>query len=144
MTVFPCLFLSEMSKCKLDLGLVVDTTKSIKKENIPKVKEALRHLVNKFDISTDGTHVSLLTFHKKSKIHNKFKDVRYHNNEAMEGLINKSFTKLLQPTRLDIALKTADSLYAGKSGKGVVYRVPWLCTLMEDHTLPQRTFSWKL
>ncbi len=116
-TVFPCLFLSEMSKCKLDLGLLVDTTKSIKEENIPKVKEALRKLVNKFSISTNGTHVSLLTFHKKSKIHNKFNDDRFHNNKAMEGLINSSFVTLLQPTRLDIALKTANSMLDDKSGK---------------------------
>lgn len=101
---------SEISKCKLDLGLLVDTTKSIKYENLPKLKEALRNLVNQFDVSPDGTHVSLETFDRESTLHNKFNDDRYHSNKAIDGLITNSLNQLKQPTRLDIALATAKNL----------------------------------
>lgn len=96
-----------ISKCILDLGLVVDRTKSIKTENIPKVKAALEHLVQKFDVSTGGTHISFETFAKKAKLHNKFKDEAYHNQTAVLNLIEGSFTTLRQPTRLDKAIKLA-------------------------------------
>ena len=105
-----CLFLLEISKCKLDLGLLVDTTRSIKYENLPTLKEALVTLVNQFDISPDGTHVSLETFDRKSTLHNTFKDDRYHSNKAIDDLISSSFEKLKQPTRLDKALRTAKNL----------------------------------
>ena len=94
-------------KCKLDLGLLVDTTKSIKYENLPILKEALRNLVNQFDVSPSGTHVSLETFHKRSTLHNTFNNNIYHSNKAIDDLITNRLNKLNQPTRLDIAIKTA-------------------------------------
>ncbi|KAL9968587.1 hypothetical protein ACROYT_G020696 [Oculina patagonica] len=84
---FSSISAGEKSKCKLDLGLLVDTTKSIKYDNLPKLKAALRHLVNQFDVSTDGTHVSLQTFDKTSTLHNKFNDALYHSNKAIDDLI---------------------------------------------------------
>ena len=101
------MFLLEISKCKLDLGLLVDTTKSIKYENLPKLKEALASLVNQFDVSPDGTHVSLATFDRKSTLHNTFNDNIYHSNKAIDDLITNGINELNMPTRLDIALKTA-------------------------------------
>ena len=120
MTRCPCfrLFLSEISKCKLDLGLLVDTTRSIKYENLPKLKKALASLVNQFDISPNGTHVSLETFDRTSTLHNTFNDDSYHSNKAIADLINNSFNKLRQPTRLDIALGTAkNAMFTEGSGQ---------------------------
>ena len=107
-----------MSNCQLDLGLLVDTTKSIKYENVPKLTAALRHLVNQFEVATDITHVSLQTFSKESTLHNKFNDDLYHSNDAIDDLITNSFDELNQPTRLDIALKTArDVMFTEESGQ---------------------------
>ena len=105
------------STCTLDLGLVVDRTKSIKTENIPKLKAALEHLVRKFDVSTGGTHISFETFARKAKLHNKFKDQAYHNQTAVLNLIEGSFTQLRQPTRLDRAFKLAkEKMFTKESG----------------------------
>ena len=118
MTPCFCLFLLEISKCKLDLGLLVDTTKSIKYANLPKLKEALASLVNQFDVSPDGTHVSLETFDRTSTLHNKFNDNRFHSNKAIVDLMTDNITNLRQPTRLDIALGTAKSLmFTEESGQ---------------------------
>ena len=108
--MFVLLFqLTEVSnvKCKLDLGLLVDKTRSIKKRNIPQVKEALQHLVQRFDISADESHVSFLTFTGKSTLHNAFNNPTYHSRDAILALISSSVKKLRKPTRLDGAIKTA-------------------------------------
>ena len=91
-----------------DLGLVVDTTKSLGYENIPVMKKALALLVQKFDIAEDETHVSLETFNKKAQVLNKFNDPNYWSVNAVTDLINTSIDKLKSPTRLDYALKEAN------------------------------------
>ena len=110
--LFVCNFLKTLvclsdAGCKLDLGFVVDTTKSIKKANIPKLKRTLNSLVQQFDVSEDGTHVSLETFASESTLHNKFNDSKYHSKEAFFTLVRKSIGKLTMPTRLDKAIHMA-------------------------------------
>ena len=96
---------------------MVDTTKSIEKKNIPKLKTALKLLVQQFDISQDGTHVSLETFDKMGTLHNKFSDSNYHSEEAVFTLIEDSINKLAKPTRLDYAIQTAkDEMFLDESG----------------------------
>ena len=112
------LILSDTSKCKLDLGLLVDTTKSITYANVPKLKASLVSLVNQFNVSTSGTHVSFETFEKESTLHNKFNDDHYHSNKAIGDLITNNITKLDSPTRLDKALKMARELmFRDESGQ---------------------------
>ena len=99
------------SKCKLDLGLVVDTTKSIEKgnpNNINYLKESLKLLIQAQDVSESGTHVSLETFAANSVLHNKFNEGSFHSNKAMEDLVEKSIGNLTMPTRLDYAIFKAN------------------------------------
>ena len=96
---------------------MVDTTKSIKEDNIPKLKQALELLVQQFDVSEDGTRVSLETFAKDSTLHNKFSDSNYHSEEAVLKLINDGISKLTKPTRLDKAIQMADEeMFTKESG----------------------------
>ena len=108
---------SGSSKCKLDLGLVVDTTKSIQRENVPFLKNSLKQLIQNLDVSENGTHVSFETFAEESILHNKFNNASFHSAEAMEVLIEKSLDKLTMPTRLDYAIFTADEeMFIEESG----------------------------
>ena len=96
---------------------MVDRTKSLGSENIQVLKEALVDLVQKFDISEDTTHVSLETFFKRATVHNKFNDPTYWSVSAVIDLINNSFNKLRSPTRVDLALETADEImYTAANG----------------------------
>ena len=96
---------------------MVDTTKSIKQKNIPPLKNALKQIVKQFDISEDGTHVSLETFAKSSTLHNSFNDSNYHNEQAVLDLIDSSIGKLTKPTRLDYAIQMAnETLFTKKNG----------------------------
>ena len=106
-----------VSICKPDLGLVVDTTRSLRDENIPVLKEALADLVQKFPISEDKTHVSLETFYRITTVHNKFNDPTYWSVSAVIDLINTSFYKLRSPTYIDRALETAnDTMFTVEDG----------------------------
>ena len=97
------------SWCKLDLGFVVDTSKSIKVHNIDKVRIFLKRIVEKFQISENETHVSLETFDRVSILHNKFSDTDYHNESAIKDLFDRKVRQpLRKPTRLDLAIKTAN------------------------------------
>ena len=95
---------------------MVDTTQSIKEENVPTLKAALQHLVQQFGISEDGTHVSFQTFTKESRLHNTFKNAMYHSENAILGLISNSI-ELSKPTRIDLALKTAaEKMFTNEAG----------------------------
>ena len=95
---------------------MVDTTKSIKEKNVPKLKKALQHLVQQFDISEDGTHISFETFAKESILHNKFNDPAYHSEQAILNLISNKI-ELSKPTRLDSALSMAkDKMFIEENG----------------------------
>ena len=87
---------------------MVDTTKSIQRKNVPLLKKSLKQLIQKFEISEDGTHISFETFAKESKLHNTFKSDSFHSSKAMVNLMQKSIRKLTMPTRLDKALFKAD------------------------------------
>ena len=108
---------TEVPKCKLDLGLVVDRAKSIRAKSIPKLKAALKNLIQRFEISRDETHISFETFATESKLHNAFNDTSYHSEVAILGLINLSINKLRSPTRLDRAVKLAkEVMFTNKNG----------------------------
>ena len=93
-----------------DLGLVVDTTKSLGQESeiLPFLKDVTSLLVQEFDISADKTHVSLETFNNKAQVHNKLNDPTFWSKDAFLDLIQRKISKLKSPTRLDFALGEAN------------------------------------
>ena len=96
---------------------MVDTTRSLRAENVPVLKEALTDLVQKFDISEDKTHVSLETFHRRATVHNKFNDPTRWSVNAVIDLINTSINNLRSPTYIDRALQTAnDTMFTVEYG----------------------------
>lgn len=97
-------------RCKLDLGLVVDLTKSIRYKNLRKIRESLKQFVKRFKIGPADTHVSLETFAGDSTLHNKFNDKAYHSEQALVGLIDRKLRGLTMPTRLDKALSMEDRI----------------------------------
>ena len=113
----------------------MDTTRSIKEENVPKLKEALLDLVQQFGVSEDGTHVSFETFARDSTVHNHFNDPNYYTEKAVLDLINSTISKLTKPTRLDYALQKADEeMFTAASGdRGGVSSVMVLFTDGRSH-----------
>lgn len=123
---------------------MVDTTKSTKEENVPKFKKALQHLMQQFDISKDGTHISFGTFANERILHNKFNDPAYHSEQAILNLTSNSI-KLSKPTRLDSALSMAkDKMFIEESGLRAGVERLWSCTQMGDRTRTRRISTWTL
>ena len=120
---------------------MVDTTKSIKQSNIPKLKEALRLLIEEFDIADNGTHVSFETFASDSTIHNYFKDTDYYTKEAILDLIDSSIGDLSKPTRLDLALQMAEDMFIEDSGHRP--GIPAVMVLFTDGRSHPRQTSFK-
>ena len=101
---------------------MVDTTNSLGKEKdvLPVLRKALAHLVQKFDISRDKTHVSLETFHGKATVHNTFSHSDFWSVNAVIQLINNTVIDLKSPTYLDCALDTAnDKMFTNGYRSGV-------------------------
>ena len=96
----------------------MDKTKSIQKRNIRQLRSALEHLVQRFNISEEGTHVSLGTFERKGKLHNKFKQVDFHSEDAVLDLIERRINdRLRMPTRLDRGIDmAANQMFTKQNG----------------------------
>ena len=95
-------------KTAFDLGVIVDISKSVKEANLPKLRAAVSKVVDEFDISTDGTHMGLITFAEKATLLFDFADPKYHNAKTAKDRISQ-INKLYFQTRTDKALILADS-----------------------------------
>ena len=62
--------------CDIDLGLVMDNTKG----NFVLIKDFAKHLVGKFRISDDGTHLGALSFGKTVNVRLLFSDFKGSKN----------------------------------------------------------------
>ena len=101
--------ISEIPDCDgMDLVLIADKTKSIRKVNFRKMKKFLVRLVSDLDISENEAHVAVMTYNKKPTILNHLNDESSYNKEALLDLIENIPKKLGSPTRTDRALVAAD------------------------------------
>ena len=93
----------------MDLVLIADKTKSIRKVNFRKMKKFLVRLVRDIDISENKAHVAVMTYNWKPTILNHLNDESSYNKKALLDLIKKIPVTLDSPTRTDLALVAADT-----------------------------------
>lgn len=91
----------------IDLGIIVDRSKSVGKENFIIVKEAVKSFVDNFDIQPEETHVSLIFFAGTPFHMFNLSDPSYHSNKAVKDAIDSLPNKLYSGTRTDLALMKA-------------------------------------
>ena len=107
------IFFSE-NPCELgiDLGIIVDRSKSVGKANYITVKGAVKTFVDNFDIQPEGTHMSLIFFAGSPYHMFNLSDPEYHSNQAVKDAIDKLSDNLYSGTRTDLALmKAHDELF---------------------------------
>lgn len=92
----------------LDVGIVLDKSKSVKIPNLKKVIEFLGKLVKNFNPAPDGDHFGFVTFNKKAQMEFKFSDSQFHDKDALLKKIAQEPLTLQLKTRTDLALKMAD------------------------------------
>ena len=101
----------------LDISIVIDQTKSVGKETFLKMKAFVESLVDKYDVSEDHTHVSIMTYAGDPTIHNTLADRKYHSKASLKKLIENIPNKLGSPTRTDKALEAArDKVFTAENG----------------------------
>ena len=94
------LVVSSGSTCTvaLDLGVAVDLSTSIRKMNLPSLRDALHSLVNISDISSNGTHMGLILFGKNAELRFNFADAKFHNPAAVHEEIKSKVNTLTRGT----------------------------------------------
>jgi len=101
----------------LDIGIVLDKSKSVGNSNLRLVIEFLENLVGKFNPSSDADHFGLITFNKKAQMVFKFASSEYHDKAALLKKIGSEPIQLNFQTRTDLALKMArDELFTEAGG----------------------------
>ena len=113
------LFLCLGSNCTvaLDLGVAVDVSKSVKKVNLPALRDALHSLVNVSDISSNGTHMGLILFGQKAELRFNFSDAKFHNPAAVHEEIKSQVNTLTRGTLTYDAMVLANkSLFTTAGG----------------------------
>ena len=118
----PFFFSVASSNCEnppLDIAIVIDQTKSVGMRNYDKMLDSIKSLIDKYDVSEDETHFSIVTYAKDAKVRVSLDDPKYHSNEALEELLDdmKENDKLGSPTRTDVALKTVgEKVFVAENG----------------------------
>ena len=103
----------------LDIGIVLDKSRSINKENLERVIKFLADLVRKFNPAPDGDHFGLITFDKFARLVFNFSDSEYYNLDSLKKKIESEPTEKAKGygTRTDLALIMArDELFTQAGG----------------------------
>ena len=101
----------------LDLSIVIDQTESVGKLNFIKMKAFVESLVDKYDVSEDHTHISIMTYAGDPTIHNTLGDSKYHSKDSLKKLIENIPNELSSPTRTDKALEAVrDAVFTAENG----------------------------
>ena len=85
----------------------MDRSKSVKPHNFITLKITLQRFLHNFDISENGTHISLIFFADKASLLFNLSDARYFSFEAVKQRIDRLKDKLYSGTRTDLALMKA-------------------------------------
>jgi len=101
----------------LDLGIIIDKSKSVGKHNLKKLKQSLVSFLHLFDVSAEGTHVGMISFNDNAELLFDFKDDRYHTEDQLKERIKEIPLKLELKTRTDLALTLAkEKLFSVEGG----------------------------
>ncbi|CAH3173411.1 unnamed protein product [Porites lobata] len=101
----------------LDIGLVVDKSKSINKNQMKLVRESLVKLVDSFNPAPDKDHFGLITFNNKASVNFKLNDKEFYDKYQLEKRIGEMSLDRAYKTRTDLAMNAArDELFTSSGG----------------------------
>jgi len=78
----------------MDVGFVIDSSSSVRRENFGKVKQFLIELINELDVSSIKTHVGVIQYNHKSYLLWDLDKKEYYDKKKLEEvrkfiLVNK-------------------------------------------------------
>ena len=121
----------------MDVGIIVDSSSSVRRDNFETVKNFLIKLVDKMHVSYRMTHVGVIHYNHKS-----FLDWNFDSDVAKNAVALKNAIKTLKyepgGTRTDIALEMGSNEMF-KSGKGERPDVPHVMLVITDGKTSKRS-----
>ncbi|KAK2570892.1 Mucin-like protein [Acropora cervicornis] len=91
----------------IDLGFIVDRSRSVRTHNYITMKRALATFIDKFNVTPETTHVSMIFYAKEATLLFNLTDVQFQSNKAIKKKINSLSDRLYGGTRTDLALMKA-------------------------------------
>ncbi|XP_074626092.1 coadhesin-like [Acropora palmata] len=91
----------------IDLGFIVDRSRSVRTHNYITMKRALATFIDKFNVTPETTHVSMIFYAKEATLLFNLTDVQFQSNKAIKKKINSLSDRLYGVTRTDLALMKA-------------------------------------
>ena len=91
----------------MDVGIVIDSSSSVRSDNFEEVKKFLIHLVGKMHVSHRMTHVGVIRYNHKAFLDWDFSSDRAQNAANLKAAISQLAYKP-GGTRTDRALETAN------------------------------------
>ncbi|EDO38826.1 predicted protein [Nematostella vectensis] len=136
---FPVVGFPMDAKCKrvLDVGIVVDSSASVHRENFFKVKEFLDKLVSELEIGPSKSHVGLVRYNQVADTLWDFNGAENNNLKSLKDAIEK-IEYLPGGTRTDLALKKVNEDIFSPMG-GARNDVPQVLVVITDGKTNQRS-----
>ena len=117
----------------MDIGVIMDRSGSVGKDNFEKAKQFVISLVHKLQISSHGTRIGVIPYHSDAQVAVKFADVAHQTPGAMTTLI-EGIPYTSGMTRTDVAIELANDQLFTKAG-GLRSDKPNVLIVMTDgHT----------
>lgn len=122
----------------MDIGVIVDSSRSVGWKNYETVKRSLTKLTDYFDVSKDGTHFGFIHYNQDAILDFDFSDTSLHNTEALkEKIMEMKYDQ--GRTRTDKAIKMANERLFTERG-GARQGVPkFLIVLTDGSTMEDST-----
>lgn len=136
-------FLYEACAEVLDIGILLDKSKSIGPVNLELVINFLGELIKKFNVTTDGDHFGLITFNSKANLVFNFSNSNYYDKDALLDKIASEPIKMTFKTRIHLALAMArDELFTEEGGDRP--DIPNVMIVLTDgkHRQPDKSFDF--
>ena len=70
----------------MDIGIILDSSRSIRRQNYESIKKSLARLVEYFDVSESGTHFGLLHYNQHPTLDFNFKESSLYDVTRLEQL----------------------------------------------------------
>ena len=101
----------------LDIGIILDKSRSVKVRNLRTVIKFLGSLVQKFNPAPDRDHFGFITFNNNAKLVFSFADSEYYEKDALLAKLASEPLTMAFKTRTDLALEMArDKLFTESGG----------------------------
>ena len=125
----------------MDVGIVVDSSSSVRRDNFERVKDFLIALVDKLHVSHRMTHVGMIRYNHRAFLDWSLSSFKAESPAALKVAI-KSMSYQPGGTRTDIAM---DKAWSGifKAGSGERPDVPHILLVITDGKTSKRSRKYE-